>query len=140
VSGCAWIGGPWHKGLYQAADRYAQVELTFGDLAGVEICGKYLLIRIIRPRQHAPERIDNHAPAADQHGLRIVSLDRWVICWIVTATDILAGGEHETPPFERDMPHGGRPGLALIDRRGAMPMAKSILVSQRPSCGNRIAR
>jgi hypothetical protein len=35
---------------------HVQVELPFGDLARVEIGGKDLLTRIIRPRQHATER------------------------------------------------------------------------------------
>src|SRR5260370_20452909 len=102
------------------APTRVQFDFLLGVLGGEEIWGMYFLYKKIRPRQHAPERIDNHAPAADQHGLRIVSLDRWVICWIVTATDILAGGEHETPPLQRAMPHGWRPGLALVDRRGGI--------------------
>jgi RadC-like JAB domain len=36
--------------------------------------------------------------------------------------DTLAGREHETPPFDRYMPHRGRPGLALVDRRGAVEL------------------
>src|ERR1700675_3252892 len=47
-------------------------------------------------------------------------LNRRVIRRKVAATDILAGREHETPRFECDMSHRGRPGLALVDRRGAV--------------------
>jgi hypothetical protein len=36
----------------------------FGNLAGVEISSKDLLIRIIWLRQHATERIDDHAAAS----------------------------------------------------------------------------
>ena len=93
---------------------HVQVELPFGNLAGVEIGGQDLLIRIIWPRQHATERIYNHAAATHQHALWIVSLDRRVIRRIIAATNILAGREHETPAFERDMPHGRHPGLAVV--------------------------
>ena len=54
---------------------HVQVELPFGDLAGIEIGRKDLFTRIIWPRQYVTERIDNYAAAADQCGLQVITLD-----------------------------------------------------------------
>jgi hypothetical protein len=99
---------------------HVQVELPFGNLAGVEISCKDLFIRIIWLRQQATERIDDHAAATHQYGLRIVSLDRRLFRGIIAATNILAGREYETPAFERDVPNGRDPGLAVVGRWGAV--------------------
>src|ERR1700676_184899 len=89
---------------------HVQVELPFGDLAGIEISREDLLTRIIWPSQQATEWIYNQATAAHEHSLWVVSLDRQVIRGIVATANVLTGRDYETSAFERDMPHGGHPG------------------------------
>src|SRR5262245_30743342 len=86
----------------RVVSRYVEVELALRYFAGIDVGGEDTFAVAVRSGQHLAERSDDRAAAADQPGA------------------ILTGGQHEAPPFERDVAHTDRKALAIVHRRCAV--------------------
>ena len=94
-----------------------EVEFAFGDFIAVEIGDQDRLTAVVRSRQNHPLGIDDYATAANQQRGCVGVISRAVL-----ALQILHGGEYEAAAFKCDMLHGARPGIAIVDGRGAIKL------------------
>src|SRR5690242_12911428 len=91
-----------------------QVEFPLGDFAGVEVGGENRLAGVVGAGQNAAEWADDDAAAANHDGTGIVALDCRILAGVIAAPEVLAGREYEAATFERDVPHGRSPALAVV--------------------------
>src|SRR6185437_5417478 len=94
-----------------------EVELAASDMFEINFGVEDRLTGKIRTREHAPERIDDGAAAAHHYRIRIVAKQGFVNIRIHASLDILACGQHEASPFERDVLHGWQPSVAIVRGR-----------------------
>src|SRR3954471_5705225 len=99
-----------------------KIKLAPGDITPVEFGDLDQFAIEARLYQDVPQGPDDAGSTPDQDRRRVVALDGAVVRRTVGPSQILAGRDDEAAPLQRDCPHGGKPGIAVIHRRRAVEL------------------